>query len=1339
MIASLCDFAAEHPRKKLIASDMHAFLSERGLQARRLVGDQRTSIRMDELRQDFVDSIEPHLASGQMIPRPEADAVFSMLETNPSPDVVIVHGPTGFGKSGVLYQVAEGLRNRRMPFVAVRLDRRPPRGTARQFGKDLGLPESPVICLEQLAAGGRAVLILDQLDSLRWTSAHAAQGLDVCKELVREVRTQRAFGRNLTAVIACRTFDLQHDPEIRRWLTQTDTGSFKKIEVQKLPDAAVREIVRESGVDPDRLTARRLSLLASVQNLAMWAEIVRSETDSPDFDSATQLMREFWRNRRREIEKAGVSPSDRDDLLDLFVDHMEQHATLSAPARLTARSLALATQLQSLGIIQVSGRSVTFCHQSYLDFLIADRAAAAIDAGSLSLLEWLGDRSRQSLFRREQLRQLLFLLADENMNRFVSAVHELLSHPETRFHMKLLTLEALGQVTPTVATSELVLKLLREPEWSELVLQLVVQVEATYVADLAKAGALQSWLSSPDDAEQSRAIGLLSTVIDRCGDLVAELCLPLLEQGAEKVARIALVLRRSSPDTETDGVFALRLACIRAGALDLFVAWKDLAEQQPARALRLLAVLATTSDGKTGDARSHKASLRMENPADAQAVSRAAARRPKLAWKLLQPRLIQVVKERPKRAKTWAAAVRIPRVLIAALRASGRRLASRAPDAFLSLVRPMSTLRSRVVRKLLVDTLTALPQSYADVAIRWLLEDPMRLRCGAGRRRARWVPARRLVAAMSPHCCDEVFADVERVLLRYRDPEERRLAQFWFGETRRGDFRNRFGGAQYFLLPALCATRRSQETNGRIGVLERKFGEADGELFAPRQPRGGLVTSPIDQQRIDRVSDVAWLAIITNGGLASRRDTWRVRRYQIGSVLEASVEMFSRDFGKAALRDPVRFARLALQIPLDAPPDYLGSVLHALARRQLPSDVPEDRRATWSPAPAELVQCVLERMPCSADRQQAEEFCRILESREDIIVSATIVEHLLDVCGHADPEPDSLQVYCNQRASECAVEVLEQNSINCVRAIAARSMSAVLFRSPELLPQFLPAIERFLGDPHPVVRVAAVRICLAVWNIDQSISIAWLLRAVADDLRVAACHDAQELYNFAFPDHAADVAPLVQMMISSQCDDVATTGTGQVTARNLFYGLFSDELQLCTHGSVVQRKAVAATAARLLTDPRYFESSRVLLEPFFNDPEDDVRAKAALFLRYDRFLENPDATGFLLHFVRTLAFHGDPNELLYAVERSGANIAPLAAVILDACKELCQYDATNPPSGLGRRPYAGDQLGSLLLRLYEQSEGTVGTAMRQSCLDAWDELLRSRVTPVVSLTRQLDK
>lgn len=283
VINALADFAKSNLRRRITAPDLWNELTRLELPPRRLTSDPRVAVRVNDLNEEFCQSIEPSLAAGRLIPRAESERLLSSIRENDPTEAVILHGDAGRGKSGVLFEFTKKLAEHDIPFLAVRLDRKSMRVSAREFGVELGLRESPGRCLHELASGGLSVLILDQLDALRWTSSHAAEGLEVCKGMLREVFALRNLGSQIKAVLCCRTHDLEHDPQIRVWLKPNQQHLIERVPVEVLPEPTVQHFVGELNIDYARFSLRQKELLTIVNNLAIWAEVVQSEDRSPDF------------------------------------------------------------------------------------------------------------------------------------------------------------------------------------------------------------------------------------------------------------------------------------------------------------------------------------------------------------------------------------------------------------------------------------------------------------------------------------------------------------------------------------------------------------------------------------------------------------------------------------------------------------------------------------------------------------------------------------------------------------------------------------------------------------------------------------------------------------------------------------------------------------------------------------------------------------------------------------------------------------------------------------------------------------------------------------------------
>jgi hypothetical protein len=267
--------------------------------------------------------------------------------------------------------------------------------------------------------------------------------MEVCTELVRQVSSLRRTGKDITIVFACRTFDLENDPEIKKLLGGSGERGIAKIAVLELTDEQLQAVI---GPDFTALTEPQKRILSCPHNLTIWMEL-KQEGAQPLFRSATELMRRFWENRRQLLDQKAHRNSEQVEIfLQPLLDYLERSGEISAPVSIVAQKPIIRDALVSFGILQSSAGRISFCHQRYLDHLIAERLLQHIYQGNGSVLDWLGPKETQSLFRREQLRQALAMLSEETPADFFNTARELLESTAVRFHLKHLVLELIGQL-----------------------------------------------------------------------------------------------------------------------------------------------------------------------------------------------------------------------------------------------------------------------------------------------------------------------------------------------------------------------------------------------------------------------------------------------------------------------------------------------------------------------------------------------------------------------------------------------------------------------------------------------------------------------------------------------------------------------------------------------------------------------------------------------------------------------------------------------------------------------------------------------------------------------------
>jgi len=1343
VVSLLADFAQEHLRKTLDVTEIWQHLESHKLYPRRLENDPRIVPAVADLKARFKESIGLDLIDGELIHRDETDRLLANLKEHA---VVILHGQPGQGKSGILYELVQKLKDDGVTYVPIRLDRNEPKHTPQQFGSDLGLPESPVHCLKALCVGRQGVLILDQLDAIRWTSRHSLNALEVCKSLVREIRSLRDLGCSISVVLACRTYDLQNDPQIKNWFSAEKAKQDKAVEiaVSSLTVDQVRDVAQRVEPRSEKLTDRQTQILQLPQHLTMWVRIVR-QRGAFEFQNRIQLMREFWTNRMGELARRNVSGDRANSALATLVTYMEKNGAVAAPQSIIDDP-ALLEALCATGLLARDGAQITFGHQSYLDFQIASRVVREIYDSKTDILGWLGNLNEQSLFRREQLRQALCLQYEESPNTFLESIKRLLSVDSVRFHLKHLCLEVLGQLDrPSDALLGYLDELIQKDKWKEHVLGTVYFRHAPYIKGLIDRGTIATWLET--ELWRNHSLWLLRGASELIPDEVTELLRLYLGRNNEWNDLILATIPWNVED-DSEKLFKLRLDLARLRVYRDHVDWTNLDGNRSIA----LASTWTAADLSETQRRGAQQRSRFESWSRDEAAKLTAAvqSEPTKAWDLLArhvARLAPVVDEPYGTLQQWIEGNRfdfrhgmegVPHALVELLIACGKTLAASDPANFWEKTRELRVHESPVVEYILIGAYAALPADYATTAIEWLLADLNRLCIGTGENEPEWRPAARMIQHLSPNCSEEVFRKLEQTLIHYHSPDELRDAEYWLTTWKNGYFGDYWGRAQHFLLPALDSKRRSTETIGLIGVLDRKFESYASKRFLKRShARGGTVGSTLGASP-ERISDQAWLGIVTSKAIPL--DGGPTRHWNDDHITESSVRMFSSSLAHVAKRFPRRFGHLALQFPDDIASEYRAAIIDGLTNTNSKA-VPGNEQMTWEPAPVSLIEQVLARFPSDSSQSFAVTFCWLMYHRAAETWSNDALKRLVDyACNHPNPETNSIVIGNDKGfdAADSSVSNLESNSLNSVRSVAGLAIGEHLRNHPDLFERFRPALEHLCNDPHPAVRVAGIEACLTLLNSEKDFAINCFCQASSDDLRVAASRWAVHYFNVGMESHFDQLATIIFAMLNSDQDEVAREGASELVARWVFHDYFDDTIENYLTGTVPQRMGIAHVVAGLVHKPEYFNKCSGIIERLKNDREKEVRSALRGVMNSAEVLSHPKGIEFVRNVVSSLAFKDEPSTLIYTLREYTGSIKPFADLLFEICRQF-----VGPLAETTRDPAHGtmhdlSEILPMLMRLYEEATEEQDSAVLNECLNTFDLIFQHRLGSVSDIARIID-
>jgi len=196
--------------KEITQSILSDYFIKQEIVLRLKEGDKRIAPRIGEINREYRENFRA--LQGTLIHRDEFDDCIKAIENEKS---TIISGSAGSGKSGCTEAILNYCEEKKLPRIAIKLDQRIPHKNCEIWGQELGLPVSIVHSLHCISRNENAVIILDQLDALRWTLANSSEALAVCMELIRQVEyLNYERKKKIIIIFVCRTYDLENDNNI---------------------------------------------------------------------------------------------------------------------------------------------------------------------------------------------------------------------------------------------------------------------------------------------------------------------------------------------------------------------------------------------------------------------------------------------------------------------------------------------------------------------------------------------------------------------------------------------------------------------------------------------------------------------------------------------------------------------------------------------------------------------------------------------------------------------------------------------------------------------------------------------------------------------------------------------------------------------------------------------------------------------------------------------------------------------------------------------------------------------------------------------------------------------
>lgn len=873
--------------------DLEKFIKNEKIEFRNLARDDRIMPRIHILNDEYKNSFKT-LDSGLKI-RTQFDECKKYIQEGKS---IIIHGKAGNGKSGLTENIIDWCNKSNILHLDLKLDCYIPEGTAQGWGEKLGFPASISYCLNAFSKENNVVLILDQLDALRWTARNSKSSLVTCLELIREIRNLNLERENKISIIfVCRTYDLENDSGIKALFenkSKDDAESWHKVEVNELFENEVEEILGSKYHNyPNRLR----QLLRTPSNLYIWEQINYKE-EYYQIKNTYNLVDKWWRDLSEKCQEADLSEDDlnklKEKLVNLFADTGK---TVFSKRRIIGNEKAL-RYLISQGMLTERSNKVSFVHQSFLDCFVAEQMILDYYDNYDDINEIIGDKTQQNPTRRYQFQIFLQSLLEESEKDFLDFGTKLIKSNNVRFNFKYVFFEILGSIQePSKKILNYIADLIQDINYRNHLCQTVISGHPAYVNFLVKKDVLQKFL----DINKALVINLLSSIS------------PYYTTEATQFIRNAIKISDdkhewrscfySDYNNDSENFFNLRLH-YWSDFIENIEFYDDYYKNLNYYKIKVICLLLDKFQDSDNSNRFYNESKNFDenshNYIDKNCIQ------------IVQILLPYLRKYSENNSTKYNLALKerdsLQRYYLHLLNEANKYLISKHPEIFLKTYSNYMGKGDYLYNEVILDALHNLPESYSDNCIEYLLIDFNKTLFEKSQGyEEKLILAKRLISKVSKRCSLEMYHKLEEQIIHYVSPEaKQRLARRIETNKSQNDYRVYWpfwGDFQYRLLSVLPKNRMSKEAIELLKVLERSNSFSDSFYGS----HCGSIVSPLQGKDISAKS---WrnILISSKGETKCRWDSER----QI--FIESSPRELARDFRNAVSKNPKEYVSLFLNL-----------------------------------------------------------------------------------------------------------------------------------------------------------------------------------------------------------------------------------------------------------------------------------------------------------------------------------------------------------------------------------------------------------------------------------------
>lgn len=1297
---------------EITTSTILNYLTEKGAKPRLLLGDSRTAPAIARLNESFLASFRA--IRGSLFHRNSADELIREIEAGNS---IILHGRAGSGKSGCIQELIDYLKVNQIDYLAIQLDKHVPDGFADKYGEALGLPGSPANSLFHMAGTKPCVLILDQLDALRWSALHSSVALDVCKELIAQVQTINKYASgHVSIVFVVRTFDYENDIGIQSLFSQQQEEwgkSWSVIQIGILSNDEVRQIV---GDEYQWLPSRVKDLLRVPSSLYVWL-LLDSVKRNNQIASAQDMVYQWWHQIQDNYSAAGYSRSSLTDCIEKMIYVISKSEHFSLPRSSFLRYTHELDFLVSGGMLISENNSVSFAHQSILDAFLLEQDLNAIYTSEHTILSLVLSWGAQVPITRYRLAALLQNVIDTNQNMFAIQAADFLESAQVHFYYKAAVFEAVGQVIkPIPAIYKLIDEYYNISEWRKVIFQTVYERHPVFIEHLLSQRCFD-WLSEEGQT-------LLVTMRYTTPQKVASVLQELMTSNKATPKRIMSILGWTL-GAESDELFDLRMEILR-GNRELLSEMRfiDLERAQPSHIMSFFAFV-LSDVGLLGPNHIYFDHNRHQQFCEENYIIILHSLLDSVCISANQTQLaLHTTYDNDERL--WhrrGTELSLARESVELVKESLKVLVDKKPENALEFIKQAGQYKNGVANEIALSAILQLPMEYSDFAIEWILTDfDYHILDCIGDERDYLSTCKKVLKKHSLHCSNILFEQLEYRICNWKGDRDYSVETIkWRVEYNRTKkhgpvYWPAWGHLQKDLLPILDPSRLKKSTKDLIAVLNRNQFVQTGKYHAGLlvEPARSVV-SPV-HRKVTQLSDRAWLKIIE--GKHGKR-FFEDHAKDGGDVyLQSSHWSFAQDFGLCVEQDPARYAKLFLKLPNNCFPGYYTSVLYGLTNQN-----------ALSVDPLLLFEAIRHAMRIPSD-DISMAIIRVIKSRPAESWPADIVSYLISIAaGDLKLVDQKNDIALEEGESFPSPDSMITDVVNDLRGAAIVTIGRLSEHHHYIVEMVKPLIDILAKDEDSIVRYALVDCIAAFYEYDPIFAMNLLDKLLETDLFIICAHQTYGLMRTDLNVLETRFFPYLKKACEGQnphlvlraaqliCDTAILTASD-----NVLSFLYSFPW------TVESRDKICQEAVYAFEFEKYRPICQEILEAFLKSNAAGLHSINFLF--YDNRLDIKRDESFIKTILLERRDIDTTNAFLEFIKTQDTDISGFAEIIRIAVESIDENAASWQKYGIE------DGIVQAVIKLIDTSKGD--NERTECCLDILDKIYQKRILTDSAISKLLD-